>query len=316
MRFNFNETYSKTIGPLSSLDLYNGRLRDKIADDDAFTIATVDHSRGVITIDQNTPLVWRNDDVRKKYGERFKEAENCPTRAELMQDEGRIQGLDNTFWLLSGGANVWIQNESGEMKMATLRRDQGAPAAAGYLTGPNGLSAEDVNLTMLKETNEELGILISDRSDGEENYTMPVFVDQSNHTGVDDKTISDKLSKAKKVIGSDNISVAFVTMTEQESDKKYDIAGIDRKGKTHTLSEFSGFVCEDSFRSLCMRRNIALSVESFDQIILFDGEKFDRDTGLKTVEEMRSDLTLDDIRKYLDSLEDQPNIQAVPTAGL
>ena len=309
---NFEDTHT-ALESLNSLDLYLGSLKDSIKDDDAFVMVTVDHDRREISIDQNTPLVWRNDKVRSEYAETFPTAMNCPTRAELNDNGGRINGRKERYQLLSGGANVWIQDKSGEIKMATLRRDEGAPVAAGYLTGPNGLCAEDINLTILKETNEELGLIITDEHGA---HTMPIFKNKDGEQGASEQVISGKLQKTEGIMDG-NVNTATVIIPEADAGPGYTIIGKARSGDHQNLASLSDFICEDSFGALCCRRNIVLEVDSFDQVTLFDAEPFGRDTALKTVDELRNDLALDDIVQYLDSLKaDAPDIQSSQTPGL
>lgn len=104
------------------------------------------------------PVVALNDAIRQEFG-----LVNCPTVKELRDQEvGELS-------LISGGSFLWIR-QGGSSKLLLLKRDLSAPTDAGLMTGPAGRCDKTMSATIREETNEELVILKSVRSNNRVRY--------------------------------------------------------------------------------------------------------------------------------------------------
>lgn len=121
------------------------------AHDKIFVLGRVDETKYTVTIsvEKNTPTYALNAKVLTQFGL------NIPTAAEVQKKEG----IPGNLSLITGGAIIWITAQGRKPVMPLLRRDEGAPHLAGYLTCPQGRCGENPLETSLKECAEELLLL-------------------------------------------------------------------------------------------------------------------------------------------------------------
>ena len=267
-----------------------------------------------IEVDDNTPTAVINEKARDALG--------LPADHPLVSDVRAGKGPEGLS-LVSGGANVILQNRQGEERVALLRRD--AHVALGdHLTGGNGLVGEWPSDTMMKEANEEVALFRRGRGGKPELLLIESWLHRNNGgVSVQDKEAQLDLAKEQyndgtaKWLTTRAPKVAVVEASPHHAtDDQRESVTVDING--YMRERFRAVVTmEAETNTLALRDNVVVPVKDFSDIEVFDGEPFKRAAGLFTPEQILADKALPDIRRLAEKqlgLTEQAEVSATGPA--
>jgi hypothetical protein len=146
-------------------------------DDHFFLQAVISENPEVNYKEDYHPGGWNirvNSDLKTlvlnpKVRDLYPEAKDLPVNKDIQALGDVVDERGKRTSMVSGTAYVSVTTRDNKTpRYFTLRRDAGAPIAAGFLTTASGFAGEHPMNTIVKEANEECGVYYVDR----QNYTL------------------------------------------------------------------------------------------------------------------------------------------------
>lgn len=279
---------------------YGQEMHDKV-----FCIARLSQAGDTwfVDISPDTPTVALSEKVRNEHGV----LRDSPVVSELRKKEKFPQ-----LSLVSGGSFVSIDGA-----VVLLRRDAGAPVDAGCLTGPAGRSGELLSQTNMHETNEELMIVVTGYTSGQEPKLL-TFINRGADSRVVQYVQEKRLAQVRTV-EQDLLKrlrledAALLHKIRGPNDLKMisiDVSRDDLQGTQEIITRIEGQVVDRVHGFVFFdEQNNTLEVRAMINYALppgyrvagvFDGELFGRDAALYPLDKLMNERMVPALRHYVD----------------
>jgi hypothetical protein len=278
--------------PKNSLELMqrNSEIRTQYGDDSFFLTARnftwADSGRLEIHIDDTCPVLVRDAKLRAAINA----PENMMTlkegRSEIMADMGYIA--------LAAGGFVWV----GE-KMAMLERDYKAPLLAEHWTNPSGMCGEHPFETADKETCEELKLYDLRRR-------ILIAFQRAGKPATETAQAVKNLKSNGTIAEGENTEIQFIDLGAGDCERQISgrsvtiVIGNDKQ--TREIPHIH--VDRDSNNVVALNQVFFLSSigGQNDNMIAVDGEEFNREGGIFSVNAAQKLKLVPTTRDYLERL--------------